>query len=116
MNNETSEEQVNNDKLNEMIEEIRPELIKNYDKYLNIDIEHWEFTTKKDRKIEDIEILAANKIIEEMMDKDEAIDLWKINVMQYATAVTLLARHVKLREIKNTHPNKKENTWLDNEL
>ena len=83
----------NNESLDELVNEIRPEWQKNYNKYLNTTIENREFTTKKDRRIEEIEILAINKIFEESLENDERIDLWKINVMQYTTAVTLLARH-----------------------
>ena len=62
----------------------------------------------------DIELKAANKIMEEIIENDKSIILWKINVMQYATAVTLLARHGKLRERRNTHSKKKPPGWISN--
>ena len=67
-----------NIELNRMIDEIKPEWIKNYEKYLNINIEHRKYQRRKDRKIEDIELIAANKIMEEIIQTDESIDLWKI--------------------------------------
>ena len=45
---------------------------------------------------------------------DESIDLWKINVMQYTTAITLLARHGKLREKKNMWKEKITPGWISN--
>ena len=103
-----------NIELNRMIDEIKPEWIKNYEKYLNINIELRQYQTRKDRKIEDIELIAANKIMEEIIQNDESIDLWKINVMQYTTATTLLDRHGKLREKKNTRKEKKTPGWISN--
>ena len=64
-----------NIELNRMIDEIKPEWIKNYEKYLNINIEHRQYQTRKDRKIEDTELIAANKIMEEIIQNDESIDL-----------------------------------------
>ena len=81
---------------------------------MNTAIENREFTTKKDKGIEEIEILAINEIIEESLENDERIDLWKINVMQYTTAVTLLARHGKLRERTNNQGKKKTPGWILN--
>ena len=52
--------------------------------------------------------------MEEIIQNDESIDLWKINVMQYTTAITLLARHGKLREKKNTRKEKKTPGWISN--
>ena len=104
----------NNESLDELVNEIRPEWQKNYNKYLNTTIENREFTTKKDRRIEEIEILAINKIIEESLENDERIDLWKINVMQYTTAVTLLARHGKLHERRNNQGKRKTTGWILN--
>ena len=42
------------DKLNEMIGEIKPDWVNNYEKYFNMNIEDRQYMTKKDRKIEDI--------------------------------------------------------------
>ena len=102
------------DKLNEMIGEIKPDWVNNYEKYFNMNIEDRQYMTKKDRKIEDIELRAANKIMEEIIENDKNVTLWKINVMQYTTAVTLLARHGKLRQKKNDRPKKKTPGWISN--
>ena len=79
-----------------------------------MNIEDRQYMTKKDRKIEDIELRAANKIMEEIIENDKNVTLWKINVMQYTTAVTLLARHGKLRQKKNDRPKKKTPGWISN--
>ena len=81
---------------------------------MNINIEDRQYMTKKDRKIGDIELKVANKIMEEITENDKSITQWKINVMQYAMAVTLLARHGKLRERRNTHSKKKTPGWISN--
>ena len=52
--------------------------------------------------------------MEEIIEKDKNVTLWKINVMQYTTAVTLLARHGKLRQKKNDRPKKKTPGWISN--
>ena len=52
--------------------------------------------------------------MEEIIENDKSITLWKINVMQYASAVTLLARHGKLRQRRNIHSRKKPPGWISN--
>ena len=92
-------ERFNEEEILEMVEKIKPEWIRNYEHYLRVEIRSREFITKKDRKIEDIEIIAVNRIMEEVIDEmGNNIDLWHINVMEYVTAITLLGRHGKLRE------------------
>ena len=82
---------------------------------MNIEIEDRLYLTKKDRRIEDIELLAANKIIDETIEREgKNINLWKRNVMQYVTAITLLAKHGKLREKKVIYKEKKTDGWILN--
>ena len=45
--------------------------------------------------------------MEEIIQSDEDINLWQINVMQYTMAITLLASHGKLREKKNAREKRK---------
>ena len=91
-----------------MVEKIKPEWIRNYEHYLRVETRSREFTTKKDRKIEDIEIIAVNRIMEEVIDEmGNNIDLWHINVMEYVTAITLLGRHGKLGEKSYKKPARK---------
>ena len=81
----------------EMMEKIKPEWLRNYEHYLRVEIQNREFTTKKDRKIENIEIVAVNRIMEDIIEEmGNDINLWHINVMEYTTAITLLSRHGKL--------------------
>ena len=99
----------------EMIKMIKPDWIENYHRYLETEITNRNFLTKKDRRIDDLEILAANRIMDEViLTEGENINLWKINVMQYTTAITLLARHGRLREKKNVRAKRKTPGWILN--
>ena len=112
---QASTKQFNEKEVQEMMEAIRPIWMKNYEHYLNVEIKDREFTTRKDRKIEDIEIEAVNRIIEEILSQNgSSINLWHINVMQYATAITLLSRHGKLRENKRKNKVDKTPGWMMN--
>ena len=112
---QASTKQFNEKEVQEMMEAIRPIWMKNYEHYLNVEIKDREFTTRKDRKIEDIEIEAVNRIIEEILSQNgSSINLWHINVMQYATAITLLSRHGKLRENKKKNKVDKTPGWMMN--
>ena len=92
---------VNEEELSRIVDELRPEWNRSCEKFLNIDIEDRLYLAKKGRRIEFMELLAVNKIIDETIErKGENINLWKINVMQYVTAITLLAKHSKLWEKK----------------
>ena len=108
-------ERFNEEKILEVVEKIKPEWIRNYEDYLRVEIRSREFTTKKDRKIEDIEIIAVNRIMEEVIDEmGNNIDLWHINVMEYVTAITLLGRHGKLREKRYKKTARKTPGWIIN--
>ena len=112
---QASTKQFNEKEVQEMMEAIRPIWMKNYEHYLNVEIKDREFTTRKDRKIEDIEIEAVNRIIEEILSQNgSSINLWHINVMQYATAITLLSGHGKLRENKKKNKVGKTRGWMMN--
>ena len=109
------DKRVNEEELGRIVDEIRPEWIRNYEKFLNIEIEDRLYLTKKDRRIEDIELLPTNKIIDETIEREgKNINLWKINVMQYVTAITLLAKHGKLRKKKVIYKEKKTDGWILN--
>ena len=43
-------------------------------------------------------------------DNDNDVNLWKINLMQYSTVLTLLQRHNQLKE---NPPQKKKQRWLE---
>ena len=51
---------------------------------------------------------------EVILTEGENINLWKINLMQYTTAITLLARHGRLREKKNVRTKRKTPGWILN--
>ena len=98
-----------------MINNIKPQWTRNYEKYLNIEVQERKYLTKKDRKIEELELQAANRIIEDkLIDEGDNINLWKLNVMQYTTAITLLERHGKLREKNFIRSERKAPGWILN--
>ena len=85
--------------------------------FCNKKIEERPYTIRKDRKIEDIEMKAVNVIMEEMLKhRGVEIGLWDISVMQYTSAVTLLARHGKLHEKQQTKTKnqKQQPVWITN--
>ena len=104
------DKRVNKEELGRIVDEIRPEWIRNYEKYLNIEIEDRLYLTKKDRRIEDIELLAANKIIDETIEREgKSINLWKINVRD-GNNTTCQTWQVAGKE---SHIQRKENRWMD---
>ena len=81
----------------------------------SLDVVNREFTTKKDRKIENIEIVAVNRIMEDVIaETGNDINLWHINVMEYTTAIILLSRHGKLREKSYKKQARKTPGWMIN--
>ena len=89
--------------------------IGNYEQYIKVEVQERKYLTRKDRKIDDIEIEAANRIMEEKIKElGDNISLWHINVMQYTTAITLLERHGKLREKRSRKVERKEPGWMIN--
>ena len=97
----------------EIILSMKPDWINNFERYFKVNVHERKYLTRKGRKIEDIEIEAANRIMEDKIAEiGENIDLWHINVMQYTTSVTLLGRHGKLRERKTRKYEKKDLVWM----
>ena len=56
-----------------------------------------------------LDLIVSEEIV--TIEKSHPIDLWTINVIHYATAITLLEKENKLREIK-TRISKKEKTGM----
>ena len=111
------EKEVTDEELEQMVNILKPTWYENYNKFCNKKIEERPYTIRKDRKIEDIEMKAVNVIMEEMLKhRGVEIGLWDINVMQYTSAVTLLARHGKLHEKQQTKTKnqKQQPIWITN--
>ena len=73
----------------EIILSMKQDWINNFEQYLKVNVYERKYLTRKDRKIEDIEVEAANWIMEDKIAEiGENIDLWHVNVMQCNTAVT----------------------------
>ena len=56
----------------------------------------------------------ANEIVNEKLnniEKEYEIDMWIINVIHYTTAVTILEKEEKLREIKRAARSKEKPGW-----
>ena len=101
--------------LAEMIETIKLAWIGNYEQYIKVEVQERKYITRKDRKIDDIEIEAANRIMEEKIrELGDNISLWHINVMQYTTAITLPERDGKLLEKRSRKVERKEPGWMIN--
>ena len=106
VNDKNPEDEISNKRMDEtavleMVELIRPTWRENFEYFLKVDLKDRIYTTRKDRRISDIEIEATNRIMDQIIkETGDSISLWDINVMQYTTAITLISRHGKLREKK----------------
>ena len=106
VNDKNPEDEISNKRMDEtavleMVELIRPAWGENFEYFLKVDLKDRIYTTRKDRRISDIEIEATNRIMDQIIkETGDSISLWDINVMQYTTAITLISRHGKLREKK----------------
>ena len=75
-----------------------------------MDIREREFSTKTNSPpLQDLVDILDQIVLEEIdiIQENNQVDLWTINVTHYVTAVTLLEKEGKLREV-NTRINKKE--------
>ena len=111
------EKEVTDEELEQMVNILKPTWYENYNIFCIKKIEERPYTIRKDRKIEDIEMKVVNVIMEEILKhRGVEIGLWDINVMQYTSAVTLLARHGKLHEKQQTKTKnqKQQPIWITN--
>ena len=95
-------------------EDLREIWRKNFEKYINMDIEHREFTTKVTPPATQKNLDILNKIIEEAimrLEKKHQLDLWTINVIYYTSAVSILQKEGKLKEEKGNKQPKGKPGW-----
>ena len=120
VNDKNPEDEISNKRMDEtavleMVELIRPTWRENFEYFLKVDLKDRIYTTRKDRRISDIEIEATNRIMDQIIkETGDSISLWDINVMQYTTAITLISQHCKLREEKTGKKDNKTNGWMVN--
>lgn len=107
--------QIETPELQQTINLLKPVWHEYFEQFKELRLEERPYQTRKDRKIEQIEIKAVNAIMEQVVKANgENIDLKYINAMQYTSAVTLLSQHGKLRETKTTKASIKTPIWISN--
>ena len=95
-------------------EDLREIWRKNFEKYINMDIEHREFSTKVTPQPAQKNLDILNKIIEEeimRLEKEHQLDLWTINVIYYTSVVSILQKEGKLKEVKGNKQPKRKPGW-----
>ena len=95
-------------------EDLRQIWRKNFEKYINMDIEHREFSTKVTPPPVQKSLDILNKIVEEeimRLEKEHQLDLWTINVIYYTSAVSILQKEGKLKEEKGNKQPKGKPGW-----
>ena len=98
----------------ELKEELTKIWRKNFEKYIKMDINQREFSTKikpppTQEMLDILDLIVSEEIV--TIEKSHPIDLWTINVIHYATAITLLEKENKLREIKTRISKKEKQGW-----
>ena len=79
----------------ELKEELTKIWRKNFEKYIKMDIKQQEFSTKikpplTQEKLDILDLIVSEEIV--TIEESHPIDLWTINVIHYATAITLLEK------------------------
>ena len=79
-----------------------------------MDINQQEFSTKikplpTQEFLNILDLIVSEEVV--TIEKSHPIDLWTINVIHYATAITSLEKENKLREIKTRISKKEKQGW-----
>ena len=105
-------EQQINEKYQQIKGEIRRKFIKNFNKYKSMNINYREYSTKATPAPDRDNIDGLNEIInKEIGEQLSSLDQWTINVIQYASAVTILEQENRLREIKRRAKRTEKPGW-----
>ena len=111
--NNTQENTVN-DKDIKLKEEIKTIWIRNYKKYIEMEITEREFMTKAKPLPQQKHIQLMDEILAEEIPKIEeqhGVDIWTLNVIYYVSAVTILEKEGRLREIRRKKTAKHTPGW-----
>ena len=103
-----------NDKDIKLKEEIKTIWIRNYKKYIEMEITEREFMTKAKPLPQQKHIQLMDEILAEEIPKIEeqhGVDIWTLNVIYYASAVTVLEKEGRLREIRRKKTAKHTPGW-----
>ena len=97
-------EELNEEQLRQK-ENLRKLWKKNFDKYLNMNIEDREYSTKikpipEKQQLELLDQIVYEEV--ELLEEKYEINLWILNVIYYVTAITLMENEGKLRLEKRT--------------
>ena len=104
----TGEDRVDNVNDIEVRDELKSTFMKYYEQFKNLELNTRNYTTKINFKVEQSTIDTLNDVIEEFKSSIPDISFWEINVICYASALTLMERHGKLRENKHTKKDAKK--------
>ena len=98
----------------ELKEEIRERWKYNFQKYIKMNINMREYNVNLKPTPEEKYIRIVDEIVNEELNNIEEeyeIDMWIINVIYYTTAVTVLEKEGRQREIKRVVKNKEKPGW-----
>ena len=94
-----------------VIHEIELKYKSNVERFSELDLKSRPYQTYLDCKVPEIEIDLMNQIIEQDLKIRKDINMWLINVITYAAAITLIERHGKPKpsKINNIKSSKEPN-------
>ena len=98
----------------ELKEKLRKIWIKNFDKYLKMDIDDREYSTKMKPGPEKVHLEILDQIVAEEIkniEEEQEKNLWTLNVIYYTTAVTVMENEGKLRLEKRNQKVKEKPGW-----
>ena len=92
--------------------ELKEKFIKNYNKYKEMNINYREYSTKATPPPEQNNIKILNEILsEEFSEQEHSLDQWTLNVIQYASAVTILEQENHPRGINGRAKRPEKPSW-----
>ena len=92
--------------------ELKEKFIKNYNKYKEMNINYREYSTKATPPPEQNNIKILNEILsEEFSEQEHSLDQWTLNVIQYASAVTILEQKNHPRGINGRAKRPEKPSW-----
>ena len=81
-------------------EELKESFLRNYEKYRDVELQDREYSTRCDFRLDQIVMEKFNAIIKDYKQSLSELTFWDVNVICYASAVTLIEKYGKLRECK----------------
>ena len=92
--------------------ELKEKFIKNYNRHKEMNINYGEYSTKATPPPEQNNIKILNEILSEAFSEQKhSLDQWTLNIIQYASAVTILEQDNRLREINGRAERSEKPGW-----